>query len=75
MILESLNDLLNLLPAVQQSPKKRLQASYYEEADVLHVYFGPQPKPATDCDVTDCGVIMRNQRDEVIQIPILHAIP
>ena len=70
---ENLSDFLSLLPAVRQSPKRRLQASYDDEADVLYVHFGPQPRPATDSNVTDDDIIVRYDGDEVIGITILHA--
>ena len=71
---ENLSNFLNLLPAVRHSSEGRLLA-FYEEGDVLYVHFGPQPRPATDSDVTDDDTIVRYQRYEVIKIPILHAIP
>ena len=40
MTLMNPNDFLSLLLAVRHSPKRRLQASYDEEADVLYVHFG-----------------------------------
>ena len=70
---ENLSDFLGLLPAVRHTPKGRLQASYDEEADVLYVHFGKQPKPATDSDFTDDDVIVRYDGEEVIGITILHA--
>ena len=69
---ESLSDFLTLLPAVRHSPEKRLQASYDEEGDVLYVHFGPQPKPATDSDVTDGDIIVRYDGEVVIGTTILH---
>ena len=47
MVLESLNDLLSLLPAVRHSPNGRLWASYDEEADVLYVHFNEPGRPPT----------------------------
>ena len=71
---ENLNDLLTLLPAVRHSPKGRLQASYDEEADALYVHFGPQPRSATDSELTDDDIIVRYDGEEVIGgITILHA--
>ena len=70
---ENLSDFLNLLPALHRSPKGRLQLSYDEEADVLYVHFGPQPRPATDSELTDDDVIVRYDGEEVIGITILHA--
>lgn len=70
---ENLSDFLTLLPAVRHSPNGRLQASYDEEADVLYVHFGPQPRPATDSELTDEDIIVRYAGGEVIGITILHA--
>lgn len=70
---ENLSDFLSLLPAVRHSPKGRLQASYDEEGDVLYVHFGPQPRPATDSELTDDDIIVRYAGGEVIGITVLHA--
>ena len=70
---ENLSAFPTLVPAVRHSPKRRLQASYDEEGDVLYVHFGRQPKPATDSDVADDDVIARYNGDEIIGITILHA--
>lgn len=40
---------------------------------MLYVHFGPQPRPATDSDVTDEDSIVRYNGDEGIGITILHA--
>lgn len=69
---ENLNAYLRLLPAVRHSPNGRLQASYDEEADVLHVHFGRQPRPAADSELTDDDIIVRYDGDEIIGITILH---
>ena len=73
MALASLNDFLNLLPAVRHSPDGRLQASYDEEGDVLYVHFGHQPRSATDSELKDDDIIVRYDGDEIIGITILHA--
>ena len=70
---ENLSDFLNLLPSVRHSPNGRLQASYDEEADVLYVHFGAQPRSATDSELTDDDIIVRYDGEEVIGITILHA--
>ncbi len=70
---ENLSDFLNLLPAVRHSPKRRLQASYDEEGDVLYVHFGRQPRPATDSELTEDDIIVRYDGDEIIGLTILHA--
>ena len=69
----NLSDFLTLLPAVRHSPSRQLQASYDEEADVLYVHFGAQPRPVTDSELTDDDIIVRYEGDEVIGITILHA--
>ena len=58
---------------MRHSPNGRLQASYDEEADVLYVHFGAQPRPATDNELTDDDIIVRYDGEEVIGITILHA--
>ena len=40
---------------------------------MLYVHFGPQPKPATDSELTDDDIVVRYDGDEVIGITILHA--
>ena len=70
---ETLSDFLTLLPPVRHSPNRRLQASYGEEADVLYVHFGAQPRPATDSELTDDDIIVRYDGGEIIGITILHA--
>ena len=70
---ENLISFPTLVLAVRHSPKRRLQASYDEEGDVLYVHFGRQPKPATDSDVADDDVIARYNGDEIIGITILRA--
>ena len=58
---------------MRHSPTGRLQASYDEEADVLYVHFGAQPRPATDSELTDDDIIVRYDGEEIIGITILHA--
>ena len=70
---DDLSQYITLLPAVRHSPNGQLQASYDEEADVLYVHFGPQPRPATDSELTDDDIIVRYDGEEVIGITILHA--
>ena len=60
---------------MRHSPNGRLQASYDEEADVLYVHFGRQPRQASDSDVTDDDIIVRYDGDEVLGITIFHASP
>ena len=66
---ENLGDFLSLLPAVRHSPNDRLRAFYDEEGDVLYVHFGLQPRPATESELTDDGIIVRYYGEEVITSP------
>ena len=73
MVFANRNVFLNLLPAVRHYPNGRLQASYDEEGDVLCVHFGPQPRPATDSEITDDDIIVRYDGDEIVGITVLQA--
>ena len=73
MVFSNPIEFLTLFLAVRHSPKGRLQASYDEEADVLYVHFGPQPRSATDSELTHDDIIVRYDGDEVIGITILHS--
>ncbi len=63
---------LELIPAVKESPQRRLWLSYDQEADTLYVNF-KKPSHATDSDITDEDVIVRYEGDTVIGFTILHA--
>ena len=63
---------IKLAPIVLASPKRYLWSSYDAEADVLYVNF-KKPSVATDSELTDDGVIIRYEGEEVIGLTILHA--
>lgn len=69
MAISDLNQLLKLLPALQQTPHCQLTISYDSEADVLYVSL--RRGKATDSEMTDDDVIIRYDGDEVIGL--LHA--
>lgn len=63
---------LNLIPVIQQSPQHYLWSSYDAEADVLYINF-KKPSFATDSELLDDDVILRYENDQLIGITILHA--
>ena len=73
MALKNMNEYLNLIPAVRQSPRNNcLWSTYYEQGDVLYISFD-KPRPATDSELTDDDIILRYDGDDLIGITILHA--
>lgn len=67
-----IQDYLNLLPAVSQSPHKYLWSSYDAGADILYINF-KKPSHATDSELTDDDIIIRYEGDEIIGYTILNA--
>jgi uncharacterized protein YuzE len=67
-----IQEYLNLIPAVSQSPHKYLWSSYDAEADTLYINF-KKPSHATDSELTDDDIIIRYEADEIIGLTILHA--
>jgi uncharacterized protein YuzE len=68
----AIQDYMNLIPIVKQSPQSYLWSSYDAEADVLYINF-KKPGYATDSELLDNDVIIRYENDTVIGITILHA--
>jgi uncharacterized protein YuzE len=67
-----IQEYLNLIPAVSQSPHKYLWSSYDAEADTLYINF-KKPSHATDSELTEDDIIIRYEADEIIGLTILHA--
>lgn len=67
-----LREFLRFLPAVKRAPESSIWLTYDEEADVLYVNF-KKPSVATDSELTDDGVIIRYQGNEIIGFTILNA--
>jgi uncharacterized protein YuzE len=63
---------LNLLPNIKQSPQGLLWLSYDREADTLYVNY-KKPSIATDSEISEEDVIVRYEGDEVVGFTILHA--
>jgi len=68
----AIEEYLRLLPAVRQTGQGYLWMSYDAEADVLYVNF-KKPSCATYSELTDDGVIIRYEGEEIIGLTILHA--
>jgi len=63
---------LPAVPIFMQSKVHQLWMDYDEEADVLYLNF-KKPSRADDSEMTDDGVILRYEGDELIGITILNA--
>jgi len=68
----AIQDYINLIPAIKQTPQYYLWSSYDAEADVLYINF-KKPSHATDSELLDDDVILRYENDQLIGITILHA--
>jgi uncharacterized protein YuzE len=68
----AIQDYINLIPAVKQSPKKYLWSSYDARADVLYINF-KKPCHATDSELTEDDIIIRYEGEEVVGVTILNA--
>lgn len=68
----TIQEYLNIIPAVKHTPQGYLWSSYDAEADVLYINF-KKPSHATDSELTDDDVIIRYEGDEVVGMTILHA--
>ncbi len=72
MAVANLDEYLRLLPATLRAPHRLLWSSYDADADVLYVNFR-KPSHATDSQLTDDDVILRNDGDEMVGVTVLHA--
>ena len=72
MAVTEIQNYLNLLPNVRQSPQSSVWMSYDQEADVLYVNYR-KPSVATDSEITQDDVIVRYEGDEIVGLTILHA--
>ena len=68
----AIQNYLNLIPTIQQSPKGYLWSSYDSEADVLYINF-KKPSHATDSELTDEDIIIRYEGETIVGITILNA--
>jgi uncharacterized protein YuzE len=72
MATANVTDYLNLVPALLRAPHRAIWSSYDAEADVLYINF-KKPSVASESELTDEGVILRYEGDELIGLTILHA--
>ena len=72
MALTNLAEYMKMIPMVMSSPSKYVWMSYDAEADTLYVNF-KKPSHASDSEMTDEGVIVRYEGEEVIGLTILNA--
>ena len=68
----TIQEYLDLIPAVRHSPQKYLWSSYDAEADVLYINF-KKPSRATDSELTANDIIVRYEGKEVVGFTILNA--
>ena len=68
----AIQDYINLIPAVRQSPNKYLWSSYDAEADVLYINF-KKPSHATDSELTEDDIIIRYEGADIVGVTILNA--
>jgi len=67
----AVNNYLNIIPYVMESPKRYLWSSYDEEADVLYINL-KKPSYATDSELTEEDIIVRYENDEIIGLTIMN---
>ena len=65
-------DYLNLVNAIQSIPKKDTWTFYDVEADVLYINFYQPALIADDSELTEDGILIRYQNDEIIGLTILN---
>jgi uncharacterized protein YuzE len=72
MALTDVTEYLKMIPMVMSSPQRSVWMSYDAEADALYINF-KKPGRASDSEMTDDGIIIRYEDDEVIGLTILNA--
>ena len=65
-------DYLNLVSAIKTLPKKDTWTYYDVEADVLYINFHQPTLIADDSELTEDGILIRYQNDEIIGLTILN---
>ena len=60
------------LPHLLRLPSKQIWFDFDEEADVLYVSF-ERPQDATDCELTEDGVLMRYRGERLVGVTVLNA--
>jgi uncharacterized protein YuzE len=60
------------VPLLLKFPERRFWVDYDAEADVLYINFR-RPQQATNTEMTEEGILLRYQGDELVGITILDA--
>jgi uncharacterized protein YuzE len=60
------------VPLLLKFPERRFWVDYDAEADVLYISFR-RPQQATNTEMTEEGILLRYQGDELVGITILDA--
>lgn len=68
----NISNYLNLASDLLNIPFQNVWSSYDKEADVLYLNF-KKPAVADDSELTDDGIIVRYEKNEIIGITILNA--
>lgn len=63
---------LNLANATKTLPKRNIWTFYDVEADVLYINFHQPALVADDSELTEEGILIRYQNDEIIGLTILN---
>lgn len=63
---------LNLANATKTLPKRSFWTFYDVEADVLYINFHQPALTADDSELTEEGIVIRYQNDEIIGLTILN---
>jgi uncharacterized protein YuzE len=67
-----ISDYLKLVNAIKTLPKKDTWTFYDVEADVLYINFHQPALIADDSELTEDGILIRYQNDEIIGLTILN---
>jgi uncharacterized protein YuzE len=67
-----ISDYFNLVSAIKTLPKKDTWTYYDVEADVLYINFHQPALIADDSELTEDGILIRYQNDEIIGLTILN---
>jgi len=67
-----ISDYLNMLNAIKTLPQKDTWTFYDVEVDVLYINFHQPALTADDSELTEDGILIRYQNDEIIGLTILN---
>lgn len=69
---EAARSISRALPALVAIPARRYSVDYDDEADVLYISF-ERPQKATDTEMTDDGLLMRYNGENLVGVTVLDA--